>query len=176
MSRRGEVALWLVAIALLLVLLQMRFVLHKGEGRDSYRMDRWTGRVVPLASLTSPREHRQTRSMKDWSPITIEHHGNVKLTLTTKWRDGSFFYRFSISPLSKEIQKARGSTYSQYTILLQDVDGFPVDEVSVPLSEMTRVVDNKGKATHLKSEGRRPMTLESYDAIDGWNIKWVFPE
>lgn len=88
---------WAVAAllaALLLVAVSGRYTLYT-KGPNTYRLDRWTGRVVDLYSLNAPKpEPEPFRPLRTWDPVVI---GDTQLALSTKWIEGEAWYHVVLS-------------------------------------------------------------------------------
>ena len=114
-------------------------------------------------------------ALKTWPLITVEALGGVKLTLSTKWREGELLYQFNVDGYPPKIAAARdGNTVdSKWRLSFFDKDGFEVVVVNVPLSEMSRRTTTVVEG--LSANTRTMMSADQYRRVATWGIGWSFP-
>lgn len=114
----------------------------------------------------------QLAKPKLWRVITIPPPHNIVLTLQTSWREGKLYYILTATPPNKI--DAKRSYYSKFEINMLDKSGFNLFELDVPLSSMSRVVDEKGKPSHFEQNNSYACTAEMYEDFTDWSVKWFF--
>lgn len=177
MSRRDQIAIIAVAILGLLAVWEFRFTLYESRTGRILWMDRLTGMMMrveegvlpPIPSPTRP-----VRPLRDWGRIKLVLHGQPTVSLSTKWQGGQLLYRFSLEPITKQVEDARSQASSAYTVIMRDRDGFPIVEVNVPVGQMTQILDEKGQLTRLQFYGHSPLSLQAYGSISAWDVQWNF--
>ena len=136
------------------------------EGR-TVRIDHWTGDVTIIAGdrmikaktqqEQEAEEKKQAASVaalaapKYFPPITLGLGGGMA-TLETSWRNGTMFYQFSLTPVSKRVEQARNLYTNSICLMFYDTAGFKIKQITIRLSSMTGNVDDAGKVNGLSMD------------------------
>jgi hypothetical protein len=129
-----------------------------------------------LVDVKSPETASGTpQKTKVWPPETIPSIGNVIVSIQTKFRDGQMLYVATAKPYDGALANGMTESLGQPSInfTLNDADSFAIGgEVELLVKSAMRIVDSKGKPTHLQWIGSQPMSLASYQAAAALSFGW----
>ena len=119
---------------------------------------------------------------KKWPPIKIEALGDVELSLSTMWRDGSLYYHLSTGGYPKELAAARDRATGrssldagpEWTLAFLDNHGFKVFEHKIPLIQMAKIVDGRGQGAGLSANEDTYINADVYRRASSWEVTWNF--
>jgi hypothetical protein len=154
------------------------------NGGTLYRLNKRTGKIdmifgkeiIPLEDRT--REIQKMISSisersKTWPEETLPVAGGLKINLKTRWKDNYLYFIFSVSPYKNLREAYRANLSSQgFTLRFYDAEGFQIFEIEVKLSDMSRIVDEKGEPIYLEINSRVPCNVETYFAMEAWTCSW----
>ncbi len=85
------------------------------------------------------------------------------------------FYILEASPYAGRIETERDKSTSNARLNLKfyDSGGFEVLTLPVKVSEMTKIVDEKGKSSSLSLNASTSCSLDTYEAIKVWSVGWA---
>lgn len=106
------------------------------------------------------------RKVKAWP--TVQGFAQSRVDLQTKWGDGGFLLRLSISEVPAPGLKIRDN--AQFILRFADVDGFTVIERAVAADEVTRIVSDKTVA--YEWQGSATASPEAYARFDSFTMVW----
>lgn len=118
---------------------------------------------------------------------------NSLVALTSKWEDRKIYYQFTIITgakikslsdeelirkyLDAEQSKALGlpdPVSPNYTLIFMDSGGFKIHEFQIYANQLTRNVDNDGKAQGWSYKGDEYMDADTYRKMYSWDISWHY--
>jgi hypothetical protein len=166
-----------------------RFELAKDTQGRTIRLDRKTGevalidseRIVNVKTAKEVEEQEKAEATilampKDWRNVSYPALGGVTGTLKTSWRDGQMLYQFTIAPISEQLAAPPSQGVLGFVptliVLLYDPNGFKVGEINLPLNQMTRGVDDKGKPQALSADGSIAISKSNYRSAAFWILNW----
>lgn len=164
-----------------------RYSLEQGKDGRLYRVDKKTGKVAVLEgdkviNLTTPEEQEREKSSlealsapKKWKTIYLKMLGDVTLTLRTSWRENKMYYIFDITPYTERLKKNRESNYSSltsFTINMEDLAGFNLLKIKIPLLSMNSIVDRSNKVIGLTINSETDCSIEKYKDFTNWDVEW----
>lgn len=158
---------------------QSEYEISKADNGQFYRLNKSNGQVsliegYNITILKEPSD--KVSEAKFWPEITLTSLDSVRLTLKTMWKEGMMYYILNASPYNGRIAYAQGNSTSNatLTIHMMDASGFYLLTIPVPLSSMTRVVDNIGFPTELSVNYNIPCTYDTYLSLSSWTCNWNF--
>lgn len=111
---------------------------------------------------------------KNWSVITIPSLSNLTVSLRTSWRDGVMYYVFtalSYNSISNSyLINNSVNPYSHFKISMVDRNGFTLLEIEIPITSMTRMVDDAEVVKGFIISKNIYCALESYKNFYNWNL------
>jgi hypothetical protein len=132
--------------------------------------------IWAVSSYLSKREENARAPLavpKVWPPITAEALDNVRLELTTMWRDSHIYFQFRVVGCPPVIARTQTKRSGQtFTISFLDSHGFRISEYRVSLDSMAEVVNAAGECTGLDWKGDESASIEGYQAAAKWEIGW----
>jgi hypothetical protein len=113
---------------------------------------------------------KQLGEPKRWPEIPLNVAGGTNARFITKWNDGNMYYQFFID---KNL-RGKGNYFARLTIQLHDNASFLIEEIPVPVSNMTGSLGLDGKTVEsMEYKGQIPMSDETYKKISEWNVSWA---
>jgi hypothetical protein len=107
---------------------------------------------------------------KRWPEIPLTIAEGVNARLVTKWSDGIMYYQFFID---KNL-RGKGNYFARLTIQLHDSASFLIEEIPVPVSNLTGSVGLDGKTIEsMEYKGQKPLSEDTYKKISEWNVSWA---
>jgi hypothetical protein len=103
-----------------------------------------------------------------WNSFTPPKE-KYSISFSTRYYKDQCLYRISISPWDTRLQQ-RG--FKLVNLQLSDISGFTLEEVFLPTTDWTRVVDSNGVPTEFQLTGKIPMTLDNYMEVSDWSCTW----
>ena len=155
------------------------------QGR-TVRLDKETGEIAVieddrLTTLKSDKdaEAEQQRALDlqtplTWNDVVIPQIGNVQAGLSTSWRNGEMFYRFTVRPINEGLSRARQRYEATLTLQLLDANGFALTRIPVTVRSMSRIVNDKGEDVALSRNDSILMPKDTYSSLAAWNVSWNF--
>jgi len=92
-----------------------------------------------------------------------------EITFATRYYNDQCFYQIIISPWDNRLQQRQ---FSLKHLSLYDSAQFTLEEIYLPSTGWSRLVDDEGKPTKLRFDGKLPMTLDNYMEIANWTCSW----
>jgi hypothetical protein len=156
------------------------------QGR-TIRLNKETGEIAvlegsALVPVQSPEEaQRNANSISDlakkknWPPTQLPAISkDTNVYLSTSWRDGKLYYQFWVTPSPKIKSIVNTEPYGNFQVLLSDAGGFTLIKILVPLSHLTRIVEDDGKISYFEANDSIPATQEQYRSVTTYSLVWHF--
>lgn len=136
--------------------------IEREEAAQRQEIEREQNRIKQLAT---------GRSFKD---IQVKPLGNLKFSLRTSWREGVMNYHFSVSPYKHDfLSNYATNPIQNWTIYLEDDQGFNVHEFILYRSSLLRNTADDGSSTGMEYKGSITMDRKEYESISNWNVSWM---
>lgn len=113
-----------------------------------------------------------------------------RITLETRWKDDLMYYKLYIYAKDKEVDnkykqllidtsrndlyfETRVKTIDKISANFLDKDGFKIYTLNIPISDMTRIVDNSGNAIGYTINSNIAMKPELYKDFESWELTYT---
>ena len=107
---------------------------------------------------------------KYWPVIPLTILNNKNVSLITKWSGGNIYYQFRVF---KNIRN-KDSYRAKFNIQLLDDAEFLIQEIPVPISNMTGNLGLDGKTIEtMEFKGQLLMSEETYRKLSNWSVTWI---
>ncbi|MFZ0978395.1 MAG: hypothetical protein WAN23_03240 [Candidatus Acidiferrales bacterium] len=106
----------------------------------------------------------------------------IKYKFTTKWQDGNTYYKFSVLPLSDNLEKqfdsaARSDAAKSFVIHLGDSGQFDIPDCALSITNLIPVVGDDGLVQSMDAQGSLSSCSRSeYKDIRSFYPTYVFPD
>jgi len=129
--------------------------------------------LITIATLVLVGCGGDENKVRKWPRTTILH-GEAKVALSSKYRDGKLLVKVLLSPYKGKVEQACREPFSVPTITLQflDSDQFRVFEHEIKVKSMTHIKENSSKTLHCYYDGSITMPKEKYKMITSHNVLW----
>ena len=118
---------------------------------------------------------KEYETVKTWTS-DLNSFLQFSLNARTKMVDGRLYMMVatdSLPPYMKyQLIAARQDKSKGFFLNFVDKDGFKIFTKSIPLSDMSKIVDNKGKAIGLNFEADEYMEVETYASFSKLEVQW----
>ena len=113
-------------------------------------------------------------AFRSWPSIRVQALDNATMTLSTAWRHGRLFYRFSMDRYPRAVRIAgTSSRKGGLTITFNDGDGLVLVTLTIPRSDLRRVNDGWLSSGTLEATGDMALEERLYRDCASWNIAWL---
>lgn len=128
---------------------------------------------LTLEQITSIKKQKELNDNKVkvnyWSPF-IPPKEKYEISLATRYYKDQCLYKITIEPCDNRLQQGQ---FVLKSLHLYDESGFTLEEVILPVTGWTKLVDADGKPKEYQLVGKIPMTLDNYMEISNWSCTWI---
>jgi len=166
-----------------------RYEIQQDSAGRTIRLDKQTGEITilegdKLVSASSEQKalNEQAAAKNKLTALaqprffplkTFELLGVTAASCQTMWRDGKLFILVDLSPQPKLSGRSFGIGLSGLNLAFIDASGFDIVDQPVPVTNITRIADNKGKITSLQINWSLALSQDAYESITDWTLTWL---
>lgn len=167
-----------------------RYELVKDDRGRVVRLDKETGEIVivqneKMVPVKTP-EQQETETAaarareealsapKQWSDQEFKQIGITKASLTTRWVDGTLWYKFEMQPIPKGINENYLPSQAPFTLTFNDKSGFELIKINLYQFSFSTYVDEDRKPIALAANSSVLCTRGVYEELAGWGLTWRF--
>lgn len=167
-----------------------RYELSKDEQGRIIRLDKETGaisivdgeRLLPVKTpeqqeseaVAARAKEKALGEPKQWSDQDFKQIGITKASLTTKWIDGTLWYKLELQPIPRNFYESYTAGQAPFVLKFKDSSGFELVKVDLYKSAFESYVDENGKRVALSANSSTPCTRSVYEELVGWGLTWKF--